>query len=138
MDKKLQTANCELSLPRNNSGNGCFPWSRFWTALGMFLLFLCALIVVLQWNPEPLSDDAERALLRSKNLTALQSANKERLESYGWVDQTHGVLHIPITRAMELEVVSLNDPKWKPHAVTAISPIDLVPKPAGVEQKSKE
>ena len=110
----------------------CFSWSRFWTAMGMLVLFLCALIIVLRWNPEPLSDDAERALLRVKNLAELQKANEERLNSYGWMDQAHDILHLPIARAMELEMISLNDPKWKPHAVYAIAPIDLIPTPAGM------
>jgi hypothetical protein len=98
----------------------------------MLVLFLCGIIVVLRWNPEPLNDDAERALLRIKNLAELQKDNAERLGSYGWVDQAHGVLHIPIDRAMALEVAALNDAQAKPHATYAIAPIDLIPRPAGM------
>ena len=127
---ELRTANCEL--PSQRDGSGCFPWARFWTALGMLVLFLSALILVLRWNPEPISDDEERAVLRMKNLTELNKANDERLTTYGWVDQAHSVIHIPIERAMELEMKDLNDPKWKPHAAYAIAPIDLVPVPAGM------
>lgn len=108
-----------------------FPWGRFWTALGMLLLFLSGLILVLHWNPEPMTDDEERAALRTKNLAELRQANEERLGSYGWVDQSHGIVHIPIERAMDLEVKNANDrkldPKSKPHAAYAIAPIDLVP-----------
>ncbi len=114
----------------------CFPWSRFWTAMGMFVLFLCALILVLHWAPEPINDDVERGLLREKNLAELQKANEERLGTYGWVDQAHGVVHIPIVRAMELEIAGLNAPDWKPHAVYAIAPMDLVPVPAGMPATS--
>jgi len=125
----METSSCSKN---SCTPHRCFPWSRFWIALGMLVLFLCALIVLLRWNPEPLNDDAERALLRSKNLKELQQANKERLSSYGWVDHARGILHIPIIRAMELEIAGLNDPKWKPHAVYAIAPMDIVPKPAGM------
>ncbi len=96
----------------------------------MLVLFLCAVIVMLRWNPEPIDEDAERALLRTKNLSDLQKANTELLGSYGWIKQSHGILHIPVTRAMDLEVATLNT--IKPHAAYAIAPIDLVPTPAGV------
>lgn len=98
----------------------------------MFVLFLAAVIVLVLWNPRPLDEDAERAILRAKNLKELREANEKRLNNYGWVDQAKGIVFIPIARAMELEIVSLNDPKWKPHATYPIAPIDLVPKPAGM------
>lgn len=120
---------CSSSHP---SSSCCFPWSRLWTALGMFVLFLAAVIVLVLWNPRPLDEDAERAILRAKNLKELREANEKRLNNYGWVDQAKGIVFIPIARAMELEIVSLNDPKWKPHATYPIAPIDLVPKPAGM------
>ncbi|MFI0347448.1 MAG: hypothetical protein ACH346_01565 [Chthoniobacterales bacterium] len=104
--------------------------ARFWTTLGMLVLFLCAVIVMLRWNPEPLEEDAERALLRTKNLSDLQKVNTELLGSYGWIKQSHGILHVPITRAMELEVPTLN--AIKPHAASPIAPIDLLPTPAGM------
>jgi len=37
-----------------------------------------------------------------RELTNLRAAEKEQLESYGWVDQKSGVAHIPIARALEL------------------------------------
>ena len=120
---------CSSSHP---SSSYCFPWSRLWTALGMFVLFLAAVIVLVLWNPQTLDEDAERAILRTKNLKELQEANDKRLNNYGWVDQAKGIVFIPIARAMELEMVSLNDSKWKPHTAYPIAPIDLVPKPAGM------
>ena len=115
----------------------CFPWARFWTALGMLVLFLSALILVLRWNPEPISDDEERAVLRMKNLAELKKANEERLSTYGWIDQAHSIVHIPIAQAMDLVTKSLNDPKRKPHAAYAIAPADLVPVPAGMPAATK-
>jgi len=98
----------------------------------MFVLFLAAVFLLVLWNPKPLDEDAERAILRMKNLKELQEANEKRLNNYGWVDQAKGIVFIPISRAMELEISDLNDPKWKPHAAYPIAPIDLVPKPAGI------
>ncbi|MFZ4115649.1 MAG: hypothetical protein ACOYK6_02860 [Chthoniobacterales bacterium] len=136
-EHKRQMTTENRQLPSQRGGSPGFPWSRFWTALGMLVLFLAALILVLRWNPEPMSDDEERALLRIKNLAELNKANEERLTTYGWVDQAHGVVHIPIERAMELEIKSLNDPKLKPHSVYPIAPIDLVPVPAGMPKNTK-
>lgn len=108
----------------------CCSCSRIWAATGILVLFLCATIVMLRWSPEPMNEDAERALLREKNLAELQKSNQELLENYGWKDQSHGILHIPIQRAMEIEIATLN--ATKPHAVYAIAPNDLVPTPAGI------
>lgn len=116
----------------------CFPWSRLWTTIGMFILFLAAVFLLLLWNPRPMDEDAERALLRAKNLQELQAANHARLSNYGWVDQAKGIVFIPIERAMELEIASLNEPQWKPHAAYPIAPIDLVPKPAGMPVPTAE
>ncbi|HXF09766.1 MAG TPA: hypothetical protein VN625_03200 [Desulfuromonadaceae bacterium] len=35
---------------------------------------------------------------------ALQTEQIRKLNSYGWVDRSHGVVHIPIERAMDLAV----------------------------------
>ena len=110
----------------------CFPWSRFWTAIGIFALFLAAVFLLLFWNSQPLDEDAERAILRMKNLKELREANEKRLNNYGWVNQDKGIVFIPIERAMEIEEASLNDQKWKPHIAYPIESVDLVPKQAGV------
>lgn len=39
-------------------------------------------------------------------LRQLDADQLERLNSYGWVDQQAGVVHIPIDRAMELEAAA--------------------------------
>lgn len=100
--------------------------------MGIFILFLAAVFLLVLWNPKPLDEDAERALLRAKNLKELNEANQKRLNNYGWVDQTKGIVYIPIVQAMKAEIASLNDPQWKPHATYPIAPIDLVPKAAGM------
>ena len=109
-----------------------FSWSLLWVSLGMLVLFLSILVLILHWNPAPMTDDEERALLRVKNLTELNKNNKELLTTYGWVDKAQGILHLPIERAMELETRDLNNPSRRPHAVYPIAPIDLIPKAAGM------
>lgn len=128
----------KLSLHSCCQGQRSFPWPQFWTAAGMLVLFACALIFVLKWNPEPQSDDAERALVRVKNLSEMRAADEKMLTSYGWVDQGQGILHLPIKRAMELEVIELNSPARCPKAAYPIAPGDLVPKPARMPPSAAE
>ena len=47
--------------------------------------------------PGPLLEDDERT-----ELNDVRYGEEEELNSYGWVDQSGGVAHIPITRAMQL------------------------------------
>ena len=53
--------------------------------------------VQIQQFPEPRLEENERT-----ELNDFRYGEEERLDSYGWVDQSAGVVHIPITRAMEL------------------------------------
>jgi len=54
------------------------------------------------------TEDAERSTLRTKNLAELQAADQAILDSYGWNDQAKGVVHLPITKAMEQILPALN------------------------------
>ncbi len=51
-------------------------------------------------HPEPLGED--RAAFRRKNLAEIRAANAEALTSYGWQDQTRGVVRLPIAEAMKM------------------------------------
>jgi len=51
----------------------------------------------IQQFPEPRLEDNERT-----ELNDVRYREEQTLNSYGWVDQNAGVVHIPITRAMEL------------------------------------
>ena len=124
-----------MSFPsQDNSHKTSFPWPSFWTALGILALFLCAVVLLVQWNPESPTEDALRAQERVKNLAQLRKENQETLSSYGWVDEAHDIAHIPIDEAMKLELPSLNEAKWQPHKAYPIANIDLVPHPAGTPQ----
>ena len=53
------------------------------------------------------TEDANRAAIRAKNLAELQSADTTALTTYGWNDKAKGIIHLPITKAMELVLPSL-------------------------------
>lgn len=51
----------------------------------------------IQQFPEPRLEEDERT-----ELNDFRYREEEQLNSYGWVDQSAGIVHIPITRAMQL------------------------------------
>ncbi len=52
---------------------------------------------------EPEVPPAPRLQVRGvRHWTDFQAAERERLESYGWMDRSTGAVHIPIDRAMDL------------------------------------
>jgi hypothetical protein len=56
----------------------------------------------------------------AQDLAAFRAAKQERLASYGWVDQLHGVAHIPIDEAMK-RIVERGLPDWPGKPATAVS-----------------
>lgn len=89
------------------------------------------IVAVLVWamqrytQPPPLGED--RIALRKKALADLRAAEASELESYGWVDQTKGVVRLPITEAMKL---ALRD--WQNPAAARSNLIDRVEKATAV------
>jgi hypothetical protein len=94
------------------------------TGLVMVLLFGgFALFLVSQGQSIPNVEEVH-AQTRLKNLADLNSENQKALTQYHWVDKTHGVVGIPIDRAMDLVLVQLQSNK--PHPA---GPVNL-PTPA--------
>jgi hypothetical protein len=54
------------------------------------------------------AEDSQRSAERIKNLADLQAADKAKLTTYGWNDRAKGIVHIPVTKAMELVLPTLN------------------------------
>ena len=63
-------------------------------------------------RPEPLGED--RAAFRRKNLAEIRAANADALTSYGWQDQTRGVVRLPIDQAMKLVEQQWQNPGLRP------------------------
>src|SRR5271163_2449306 len=94
------------------------------TGLVMILLFCgFAIFLVSQGQSIPNVEEVH-AQTRLKNLADLNSENQKILTQYRWVDKTHGVVGIPIDRAMDLVLVQLQSNK--PHPA---GPVNL-PTPA--------
>lgn len=74
---------------------------------------------MIQQFPEPRLEDDERT-----ELNAFRYAEEEKLNSYGWVDQNAGTVHIPIERAMEL-VAQRGLPTTPQAGTMPLSPVNL-------------
>lgn len=69
--------------------------------------------------PEPRLEDDERT-----ELNGFRYAEEEKLNSYGWVDQNAGVVHIPIDQAMKL-IVQRGLPTTPKAGTMPLSPVNL-------------
>jgi hypothetical protein len=74
------------------------------------LLIVAALVWAMQRysQPPPLGED--RVAVRKKALADMRATEASELESYGWVDQTKGVVRLPIAEAMKLALRDWQNP----------------------------
>ena len=87
------------------------------TGIGMYLVALVGALVIMVFlvramqqytRPEPV--DQKRAGERRQKLQEMRAADASALSSYGWQDQSKGIIRLPIARAMELTVIEAKDP----------------------------
>jgi hypothetical protein len=77
--------------------------------LGSFLIV--AGLIWAMWHytqPPPLGE--ERAAARKKALAELRAAEADELNSYAWLDQSKGVVRLPIAEAMKLSLREWQNP----------------------------
>lgn len=73
----------------------------------------------IQQFPEPRLEDDERT-----ELNGFRLHEEQQLNSYGWVDQNAGVVHIPIEQAMKL-IVQRGLPTTPQSGTMPLSPVNL-------------
>lgn len=79
--------------------------------------------------------EADRATARSDKFKTARAEWEKTANSYGWVDKAKGVAHIPITRAMELELKDLQTRKPAPAGPIATpAPAEVPAAAAGAGQ----
>lgn len=70
---------------------------------GSFLIVMVLVQLMVRFTkPEPLGE--KRARERADAHRELTAANREAVRTYGWVDQSKGIVRLPVERAMELTV----------------------------------
>jgi hypothetical protein len=95
------------------------------------LLIIAALVWAMQryTQPPPLGED--RVALRKKALAELRAAEASELGSYGWVDQTKGVVRLPIAEALKLTLREWQDPATaRSNLIARVEKATAVPPPA--------
>ena len=81
----------------------------FVAAVGVFLI-VAALTWVLYYRTRPAALNQARIDERIKNLREIKAAGATALNSYGWQDQTKGLVRLPIAQAMDLVVQEAKNP----------------------------
>ena len=90
--------------------------SQFWittaAVVGGLLTFAIILVVAyLPQKPAPLTEGQRTPAERAALLTELRGKEKTESSTYGWVDQSKGVVRLPIARAVELTIADINAKK---------------------------
>lgn len=85
------------------------PWLTYAAVLGGFAVFAVILAVAyLPKKPEPLGDGVRTPEQRLAALGELRAKEKQAATTYGWIDQSKGVVRLPIDRAVELTIQDAN------------------------------
>ena len=91
-----------------------FLLSAWMWALLLFVFFGVIVAIAFSAMPRGSSYEEDRAKARVEKLRTAQAEWNKTAESYGWVDKAKGVAHIPVQRAMELELTDLQAKKPEP------------------------
>jgi len=97
--------------------------------LGSFLI-VAALVWAMHHytQPPPLGED--RVALRKKALAELRAAEASELDTYGWVDQSKGVVRLPIAEAMKLTLREWQNPAAaRSNLIARVEKATAVPQP---------
>ena len=101
------------------------------------VVLACLIFAGLVWKmrqyttPAPLG--AERAAERAKALVELRAVETEALNSAGWIDQTKGLVRLPIAEAMKLA-----ERAWQNPALARSNLVARVDKATALPPKAPE
>ena len=84
-----------------------------WAVL-LFVFFGVIVAIAFAAMPRGSTYEEDRAKTRAEKLRTAEAEWKKTAESYGWVDKDKGVAHIPIERALTLELADLQAKKPEP------------------------
>ncbi len=87
-------------------------WVTYAAILGGFALFLLIVLVAyLPQRPAPIAQGTLTPEERVERLTQLRAKEKKQATSYAWIDQSKGVVQLPLDRAVELTIQELQAKK---------------------------
>ncbi len=91
-----------------------FLLSAWLWAVMLFVFFGVIVAIAFAAMSRGSTYEADRAKVRAEKLKTAEAEWNKTAESYGWVDKNKGVAHIPIQRAMALELTDLQAKKPAP------------------------
>ncbi|HEY1770074.1 MAG TPA: hypothetical protein VGG02_07450 [Chthoniobacterales bacterium] len=95
-------------------------------AVALFVFFGAIVAITFGAMHHGSTYEVDRSQVRMEKLKTAREEWTKTANTYGWVDQAKGVAHIPVQRAMQLELVDLKEKK-----PTAAGPI-ATPEPSAV------
>jgi hypothetical protein len=112
-----------------------FLLSAWLWAVVLFVFFGAIVAITFGTMQRGSSYEDKRAKERSAKLKTAEEEWHKTSSSYGWVDKEKGVAHIPIQRAMELELADLQSKKPAPAGPIATpAPVEAPVTPSGATQ----
>jgi len=112
-----------------------FLLSAWLWAVVLFVFFGAIVAITFGTMQRGSSYEAERAKTRTEKLKVAEEEWNKASSSYGWVDKEKGIAHIPIRRAMELELGDLQSKKPVPAGPIATpAPVEAAVTPTGATQ----
>ncbi len=104
-------------------------------AVSLFICFGAIVAIAFGAMQRGSTYENDRAKARAEKLKTAREEWDKTANSYGWVDKAKGVAHVPMARAMELELADLQAQKPMPAGPIATPAPDTVPVTAtGAEQ----
>jgi hypothetical protein len=91
-----------------------FLFSAWLWAVALFVFFGAIVAIAFGTMQRGSTYEQERARAREEKLKTAREEWNKMLTTYGWVDKTKGIAHIPIDRAMELSLADLQEKKPAP------------------------
>jgi hypothetical protein len=99
--------------------------------VGLGFLVVCflfaALAVKVRWSTPVPAIDADRAAVRSKALAEIRAAEAQTLNQAGWIDQSRGLVRLPIELAMQITEREWQNPAAARSNLTARAEKTAVP-----------
>jgi len=87
-------------------------WATLAAIIGGFAIFLLILFIAyLPQKPEKIPEGSKTPAERALILADMRAKEKSSATTYGWVDQSKGVVRLPTDRAIELTIRELNAKK---------------------------
>jgi len=118
-----------MNAAENHNCSVCRLWPVAAAMLGACLIFGALIWAMRHYTkPEPLGQ--ARAVERAEKLTELHAEETEKLDHIGWIDQSKGVVRLPIEVAMQIV-----EREWQNHAVGRSNLIARVEKATAVPPK---